>query len=83
MTATSSGSPPAATTAVVEDVDMEHRRLGELLLQSLLRLDVINLDGAWTDARKERKGAVKIVQGLLDKLDGGWRARIDRLKAHS
>lgn len=81
--ATSSAPPPATTTAYtpLEDPDMEHRRLGELLLQSLLRLDVINMDGTWTDARKERKVAVKTVQGLLDKLDGGWRARNDRIKS--
>lgn len=80
---TSSAPPPATTTAytALEDPDMEHRRLGELLLQSLLRLDVINMDGTWTDARKERKDAVKTVQGLLDKLDGGWRARNDRIKS--
>lgn len=81
--ATSSAPPPATTTAYtpLEDPGMEHRRLGELLLQSLLRLDVINMDGTWTDARKERKVAVKTVQGLLDKLDGGWRARNDRIKS--
>ncbi|EIN11959.1 hypothetical protein PUNSTDRAFT_99317 [Punctularia strigosozonata HHB-11173 SS5] len=51
----------------------EHARLGELLLQSLLRLDAINSEGEWTEARKERKGAVKEVQGLLDRLDLAWR----------
>lgn len=57
------------------DVELEHRRLGELLLQSLLRLDAITAEGEWEEARKERKGAVKVVQNLLDRLDGGWRAR--------
>ena len=47
----------------------------ELLLQSLLRLDAITAEGEWENARKERKGAVKEVQALLDRLDGGWRAR--------
>ncbi|RPD78198.1 hypothetical protein L226DRAFT_285558 [Lentinus tigrinus ALCF2SS1-7] len=53
----------------------EHVRLGELLLQSLLRLDAISAEGDWEVARRERKGAVKEVQALLDRLDGGWRAR--------
>ncbi|KAI0633443.1 hypothetical protein C8Q77DRAFT_1115016 [Trametes polyzona] len=69
--ASASGStarPPA-------DLEQEHVRLGELLLQSLLRLDAINAEGEWEEARRERKGAVKEVQALLDKLDGGWRAR--------
>ena len=54
-------------------VDAEHTRLGELLLQALLRLDAINIDSTWTEARQERKGAVRAVQGVLDRLDKGWR----------
>lgn len=54
-------------------VDTEHTRLGELLLQALLRLDAITIDSAWIDARRERKGAVRAVQGVLDRLDKGWR----------
>ncbi|TDL25929.1 hypothetical protein BD410DRAFT_783920 [Rickenella mellea] len=57
------------------DLEQEHVRLGELLLQALLRLDVINLEGEWQDARRERKVAVKEVQGLLDRLDDAWNAR--------
>ncbi|KAA1474011.1 hypothetical protein DENSPDRAFT_823697 [Dentipellis sp. KUC8613] len=57
------------------DQVQEHARLGELLLQSLLRLDALNLEGSWEEARRERKGAVRRVQGLLDRLDAGWRAR--------
>lgn len=53
--------------------DAEHTRLGELLLQALLRLDAINIDSTWTEARRERKGAVRAVQGVLDRLDKGWR----------
>ncbi|KAH9855153.1 hypothetical protein C2E23DRAFT_774100 [Lenzites betulinus] len=77
----SSAPPPkpasAASSGARSPADMaqEHARLGELLLQSLLRLDAITADGEWEDARRERKGAVKEVQALLDKLDGGWRAR--------
>lgn len=49
----------------------EHARLSELLLQSLLRLDGLAMitDGAWEDARRQRKDAVKEVQSLLDTLD--------------
>ena len=57
------------------DLEYEHGRLGELLLQSLLRLDLLTLDGSWTEARQERKSAVREVQVMLDRLDGGWRAR--------
>ncbi|KAI0790748.1 hypothetical protein C8Q75DRAFT_760479 [Abortiporus biennis] len=58
----------------MSETDQEHARLGELLLQSLLRLDAINAEGEWEEARKERKGAVREVQALLDRLDGGWKA---------
>jgi hypothetical protein len=54
-------------------VDAEHTRLGELLLQALLRLDALSIDNTWVDARRERKGAVSAVQGILDHLDKGWR----------
>ena len=57
------------------DLEYEHGRLGELLLQSLLRLDLLTLDGSWTEARQERKSAVREVQVMLDRLDGSWRAR--------
>jgi len=53
--------------------DNEHTRLGELLLQALLRLDAINIDSTWAEARRDRKGAVRAVQGVLDRLDKGWR----------
>jgi BAG domain len=53
--------------------DTEHTRLGELLLQALLRLDALAIDSTWVDARRERKGAVRAVQGVLDRLDKGWR----------
>jgi len=69
-------------------VDTEHTRLGELLLQALLRLDAITIDSTWLDARRERKGAVRAVQGVLDRLDNGWRkakeqAQIQLRQAHS
>jgi hypothetical protein len=56
-------------------LEMEHNRLEELLLQTLLRLDAINSEGTWEGARAERKGAVKEVQALLDRLDEGWNQR--------
>lgn len=74
-------APPKAASAAgsgpqrAADFAQEHVRLGELLLQSLLRLDAISAEGEWETARRERKGAVKEVQALLDRLDGGWRAR--------
>jgi len=58
-----------------DDVDQEHGRLGELLLQSLLRLDAITAEGEWEQARKERKAGVREVQSLLDRLDSAWKAR--------
>lgn len=51
----------------------QHAKLGELLLQALLRLDAINIESGWPDARAERKGAVKSVQGVLDRVDGAWK----------
>ncbi|KAJ3480106.1 hypothetical protein NLI96_g8589 [Meripilus lineatus] len=66
----SSQNPPQYT-----NLAQEHIRLGELLLQSLLRLDAIHAEGEWEEARKERKGAVREVQGILDEVDGAWRAR--------
>lgn len=87
-TPSSSAAPPAAQTAeyeaaarllsqaptkITEQQQQEHVRLGEYLLQALLRFDSINIDGEWTDARARRKLAVKEVQGLLDRLDAGWK----------
>ncbi|KAH9941004.1 hypothetical protein B0H21DRAFT_697248 [Amylocystis lapponica] len=66
---------PADTPAPEAGLAKEHVRLGELLLQALLRLDAITAEGEWEEARRERKGAVREVQALLDRLDGGWRAR--------
>lgn len=72
-------SPPVqadGTPAKQTDLTLEHARLGELLLQSLLRLDAIIAEGEWEEARRERKSAVKQVQGLLDRLDNGWKQRL-------
>lgn len=63
-------------TAIPGDsLDQEHTRLGELLLQSLLRLDAIQAENEWEQARKDRKAGVREVQALLDRLDTGWKAR--------
>ena len=66
--------PSSSARDKQQDLDREHARLAELLLQSLLRLDAINADGEWEEARRERKGAVREVQSLLDKLDQAWHA---------
>lgn len=46
----------------------ERKRLSELLLQCLLRLDGFNVERGWQEARRERKEAVNEVQALLDRL---------------
>lgn len=51
------------------EFDLEHRRLGELLLQSLLRLDALSPESHWSEARTRRKLAVKEIQALLSELD--------------
>ena len=43
--------------------------LSETLLQSLLKLDSIEIPVGWQDARKERKEAVRDVQAVLDRID--------------
>ncbi|GAA6005687.1 BAG family molecular chaperone regulator [Rhodotorula paludigena] len=58
--------------------------LSEVLLQGLLKLDAIEIPGGYADARKERKEAVKRVQGVLDRVDAakeGWKKLGLSLKA--
>ncbi|CEQ41975.1 SPOSA6832_03729, partial [Sporobolomyces salmonicolor] len=43
--------------------------LSEVLLQGLLKLDSIEIPSSYTEARKERKEAVKRVQSVLDRVD--------------
>ncbi|KAM0748888.1 hypothetical protein T439DRAFT_340190 [Meredithblackwellia eburnea MCA 4105] len=43
--------------------------LSEVLLQSLLKLDSIDIPSTYTSARKERKDAVRSLQGCLDRVD--------------
>jgi len=52
----------------------EHRRLSELLLQALLRVDGIVPERGWDTARAARKAAVRELQSLLDQLDAAWAA---------
>ena len=77
-TVTSAPAPPAPVEKppVLQGANTlteQHAKLGELLLQALLRLDAINIESGWPEARAERKGAVKNVQGVLDRVDGAWR----------
>ena len=56
-----------------ESLKQEYTRLGELLLQTLLRLDSFTPEGEWEEARKARKAAVKEVQELLTRIDTAWK----------
>lgn len=50
--------------------------LSENLLQGLLKLDSIEIPSGYTEARKDRKEAVRKVQEVLDRVDGakdGWK----------
>lgn len=67
---------PADPPSSREDNKVTHTRLGELLLQSLLRLDAILPESDWIEVRTARKSAVKEVQALLDQLDDGWRSAL-------
>ncbi|KIJ19071.1 hypothetical protein PAXINDRAFT_175092 [Paxillus involutus ATCC 200175] len=75
-----SPTPDISSTSDVSSLPkpnpLDHTRLSELLLQSLLRLDALHMSGAdWPEARQQRKAAVREVQGVLDRLDGAWAAR--------
>lgn len=61
-----------SSPAPLAELKKEHMRLGELLLQCLLRLDALTPEGTWEEARSQRKGVVCEVQGMLDKLDDSW-----------
>ncbi|KAJ3910297.1 BAG domain-containing protein [Lentinula edodes] len=68
----STSNPPTSPASIHK----EHARLSEMLLQSLLTLDAITVDGEWVQARQERKTAVREVQGYLDQLDAAWNSRV-------
>jgi len=59
-------APPGETPPSTQD----HARLGEHLLQCLLRLDAIHTD----TARAQRRTAVREAQQLLDSVDAAWTA---------
>ncbi|KIJ49468.1 hypothetical protein M422DRAFT_777418 [Sphaerobolus stellatus SS14] len=63
----------ASLSPPTKELEREHLRLGELLLQTLLRLDGLLPEGGWEEARSKRKDAVREVQGYLDRLDDGWK----------
>jgi len=48
---------------------MTHRRLSELLTQSLIALDGVSLSNEHAEARKQRKEGVREVQAWLDRVD--------------
>ncbi|KAF9263294.1 hypothetical protein L218DRAFT_927772, partial [Marasmius fiardii PR-910] len=66
---------PDLQSFVGHPTEKEHLRLSEMLLQSLLRLDAVSPDPAWEAVRRDRKNAVKEVQGYIDQLDEAWRSR--------
>lgn len=53
----------------------EHARLSEMLLRGLLDLDGVEIQSGWTEARKERKEGVRVVQQMLNKIDEVWGER--------
>lgn len=70
------GSETTTTREPAPQTKLDHTRLSELLLQSLLRLDALYVPGMdWPEARVQRKAAVREVQGVLDWLDGAWSGR--------
>lgn len=50
--------------------------LSEVLLQSLLKLDSFDIPSGFSDARKERKAAVKSLQSALDRVDAYTSAKL-------
>lgn len=50
-------------------IEEEHARLGELLLQMLLKLDGIDAQPDFEEARKQRKAGVKQLQAYIDEVD--------------
>ncbi|KAG6885685.1 hypothetical protein C0993_011170 [Termitomyces sp. T159_Od127] len=76
LSAVRSALQPSLQAFLVAPADpKEHTRLGELLLQSLLRLDGIVAEPSWQQARSQRKDAVREVQDMLDRLDNAWATR--------
>lgn len=43
--------------------------LSEILLQTMLKLDSLDIDPSWQEARKARKEGIKSIQARLDQVD--------------
>ncbi|KAI8913466.1 hypothetical protein EDD86DRAFT_245105 [Gorgonomyces haynaldii] len=44
-------------------------RVGEMLLQTLLKIDSVEIEQDWEEARQKRRETVKLVQGFLEQVD--------------
>lgn len=60
---------PGQVDAIKAGLFMTHRRLSELLTQSLIALDGVSLSNEHAEARKQRKEGVREVQAWLDRVD--------------
>lgn len=84
-TTTTNASPSSASASASaqpqpqESLEQSHRLLNELLSRSLLSLDAIPIVSETT--RAKRKGAVREVQQLIDRLDQGWEGVKEARKA--
>lgn len=68
------------TTKVIPP-HLQSAQLSESLIQLLLALDSISIDSAFSEARKERKEGVRVVQDLLDRVDAIREELKRRIKA--
>lgn len=78
-TASPSSASASASAQPQESLEQSHRLLNELLSRSLLSLDAIPIVSETT--RAKRKGAVREVQQLIDRLDRGWEGVKEARKA--
>ncbi|KIM29688.1 hypothetical protein M408DRAFT_328554 [Serendipita vermifera MAFF 305830] len=74
--AAESAAVPTADQFTPETLKQTYGRVGELLLQSLLRLDALTPPTEWEETRRARKAAVKQVQASLDALDMAWKGAL-------
>ncbi|KAI8925981.1 hypothetical protein BC831DRAFT_249212 [Entophlyctis helioformis] len=65
---TSTPSPTPAATH--KHLNSEHAKVAELLLQSLMKVDGVEIPSEFTEARAKRKEAVRLLQGRMDEADG-------------
>lgn len=78
-TPTADPTPTQPQPQPQESLEQSHRLLNELLSRSLLSLDAIPIVSETT--RAKRKGAVREVQQLIDRLDRGWEGVKEARKA--